>query len=130
MNNREQHLLQMGFKYNPHQLQYELSKYDCLYRVEKFKFEAYTDHRWNIFIEDIKYDLETVKKQYYDDLKQHPAYDFAAKGNKKQLLDKYNALNSQYKEGMRPKLARRNMTEYAIRLEAQVNLLKELMNDK
>ena len=69
LTNRELELLQMGFRYNEHQLEYELSKYEVLYRVEIWKLTDYTDHKWNILMEDIKYDLEMVKKQYYDDLK-------------------------------------------------------------
>ena len=32
LTNRELELLQMGFRYNGHQLEYELSKYEVLYR--------------------------------------------------------------------------------------------------
>ena len=128
LTNRELELLQMGFKYNPHQLQYELSKYDCLYRVEKFKFEAYTDHKWNILIEDIKYDLETVKKQYYDDLKQHPAYDFAQKEIKKKLKDEYNKYNSWLRQETQFKIGKGNPNLIReTELRAKVELLKELI---
>ena len=128
LTNRELELLQMGFKYNPHQLQYELSKYDCLYRVEKFKFEAYTDHKWNILIEDIKYDLETVKKQYYDDLKQRPAYDFAVKEFKKKLKDEYNKYNSCLQQETQFKIGKGNPNLIReTELRAKVELLKELI---
>ena len=84
LTNRELELLQMGFRYNEHQLEYELSKYEVLYRVEIWKLSDYTDHKWNILIEDIKYDLEMVKKQYYDDLKRHSAYKLREKQIKQQ----------------------------------------------
>ena len=67
LTNRELELLRMGFRYNEHQLEYELSKYGSNWHVDFFKLSDYTDHKWNILIEDIKYDLQMVKKQYYDD---------------------------------------------------------------
>lgn len=128
LTNRELELLQMGFKYNPHQLQYELSKYDCLYRVEKFKFEAYTDHKWNILIEDIKYDLETVKKQYYDDLKRRSAYKFAEKELKQKLKDSYNKYNSWLQQETQFKIGKGNPNLIReTELRAKVELLKELI---
>ena len=56
-------------------------------------------------------------------------YEFGEKEFKKKLRDKYNALNSQYQEGMIPKLGRYKLTEEAIKLEGKVELLKELMNE-
>ena len=125
--NRELELLQMGFRYNEHQLEYELSKYDCLYRVEKFKFEAYTDHKWNILMEDIKYDLQMVKKQYYDDLKQHPAYDFAVKEFKKKLTDKLNHYKSNLQDETKVKLNRLANKEKIRELEIRIETIKELL---
>ena len=94
MNNREQQLLQLGFKKSEQQQTFYLSKYEQGWYIDFWKISDYTDHKWNILMEDIKYDLETVKKQYYDDLKQHPAYDFAVKEFKKKLADKLNHYKS------------------------------------
>ena len=127
LTNRELELLQMGFRYNEHQLEYELSKYEVLYRVEIWKLTDYTDHKWNILIEDIKYDLETVKKQYYDDLKQRPAYDFAVKEFKKKLKDEYNKYNSWLQQETSSKLDRSPNFKRETELRAKVELLKELI---
>ena len=94
LTNRELELLQMGFRYNEHQLEYELSKYEVLYRVEIWKLTDYTDHKWSILMEDIKYDLQMVKKQYYDDLKRHSSYNFAQKQIKQKILDLKNKYKS------------------------------------
>ena len=127
LTNRELELLQMGFRYNEHQLEYALSKYDVLYRVEIWKLSDYTDYKWNILMEDIKYDLETVKKQYYDDLKQHPAYSFAVKEKNKQIKDKINALKSKLAEEKRQKLTKTINQERVEELEVQIKILQELL---
>ena len=127
MNNREQQLLQMGFRYNEHQLEYELSKYEVLYRVEIWKLTDYTDHKWNILMEDIKYDLEMVKKQYYDDLKQNPAYYFAVKEFKKKLTDKLNHYKSNLQDETKVKLNRLANKEKIRELEIKIETVKELM---
>jgi len=127
LTNRELELLQMGFRYNEHQLEYELSKYEVLYRVEIWKLTDYTDHKWNILMEDIKYDLEMVKKQYYDDLKQHPAYDFAVKEFKKKLTDKLNHYKSNLQDETKVKLNRLANKEKIRELEIKIETIKELM---
>ena len=127
LTNRELELLQMGFRYNEHQLEYELSKYDSTWYVDFWKLSDYTDHKWNILIEDIKYDLEMVKKQYYDDLKQHPAYSFAVKEKNKQIKDKINALKSKLAEEKRQKLTKIINQERVKELEVQIKILQELL---
>lgn len=54
-------------------------------------------------------------------------FNSAKKEFKKKLRDKYNALNSQYTEGMIPKMGRHKLTEEAIKLEGKVELLRELI---
>ena len=73
LTNRELELLQMGFKHNANQTAYILFKYDSNWYIDFWKLSDYTVHKWNILMEDICYDLQMVKKQYYDDLKQHSA---------------------------------------------------------
>ena len=128
LTNRELELLQMGFRYNEHQLEYELSKYEVLYRVEIWKLTDYTDHKWNILMEDIKYDLETVKKQYYDDLKRHSSYNFAQKEMKKKLKDEYNKYNSWLQQETQFKMGKGNPNLIKeTELRVKVELLKELI---
>lgn len=123
-------LCKLGFEANEHQKCFSLSKYNSTWYIDFWKISEYTDHKWNIFIEDIKYDLKTIKNQYYDDLKQHPAYNFAQKEFKKKLKDKFNHLNSNLQQLNNFKMDKTVNQEARIRLESQVKLLKELMNDK
>ena len=71
---------------------------------------------------------QTWSNSFYDCVS--AGYEFGEKEFKKKLRDKYNALNSQYTEGMIPKMGRHKLTEEAIKLEGKVELLKELMNGK
>ena len=131
LTNRELELLQMGFKRNANQTAYILFKYDSNWYVDFWKLTDYTDHKWNILMEDIKYDLEMVKKQYYDDLKRHSAYNFAQKEIKKKLKDEYNKYNSRLRQETQFKIGKGNpnlMRETELR--AKVELLKELINEK
>ena len=55
------------------------------------------------------------------------SYKMAQKEFKKEIKDKYNHYNSKLKEATKTKLDRRDRTEYIIKLEAKVELLKEMM---
>ena len=123
---REIQLLQMGFRYNEHQLEYELSKYEVLYRVEIWKLSDYTDHKWNILIEDIKYDIEMVKKQYYDDLKRHSAYKLCEKQIKQQILDLKNKYKSHLQEETNCKIGKNINFVKTTELKAKISTLIEL----
>jgi len=127
MNSREIELLKLSFDKNEHQQSFGLSKYEETWYVDFWKIRDYTDHKWNILIEDIKYDLERTKKQYCEALKKSEGYNFAQKEFKKEIKDKYNHYNSKLKEATKTKLDRRDRTEYVIKLESKVELLKELM---
>ena len=129
LTNRELELLQMGFRYNEHQLEYELSKYEVLYRVEIWKLTDYTDHKWNILIEDIKYDLKMVKKQYYDDLKRRSAYKFAQKEIKQQILDLKNKYKSHLQEETNCKIGKNINFVRETELKAKISTLIELPNN-
>ena len=126
LTNRELELLQMGFKFNPYQLEYTLSKYDVLYRVEIWKLSDYTDHKWNILMEDICYDLQMVKKQYYDDLKRHSAYKFAEKQIKQQILDLKNKYKSHLQEETNCKIGKNINFVKETELKAKISTLIEL----
>ena len=126
LTNRELELLQMGFTHNANQTAYILFKYDSNWYVDFWKLSDYTDHKWNILMEDIKYDLQMVKKQYYDDLKQHPAYSFAVREKNKQIKDKINALKSKLAEEKRQKLTKIVTQERVKELEVQIKILQEI----
>jgi hypothetical protein len=125
---REIQLLKMGFRYNEHQLEYELSKYDVLYRVEIWKLSDYTDHKWSILMEDICYDLQMVKKQYYDDLKRHSAYKFHEKEIKQKILDLKNKYKSHLQEETNCKIGKNTNFIRETELKAKISVLIELEN--
>ena len=126
LTNRELQLLQMGFRYNEHQLEYELSKYEVLYRVEIWKLTDYTDHKWNILMEDIKYDLQEVKKRYYEDLKRRSAYKFAQKEIKQQILDLKNKYKSHLQEETNCKIGKSINFVRETELKAKISVLIEI----
>ena len=126
LTNRELELLQMGFRYNEHQLEYELSKYEVLYRVEIWKLTDYTDHKWSILMEDIKYDLQMVKKQYYDDLKRHSSYNFAQKQIKQKILDLKNKYKSHLQEETNCKIGKNINFVRETELKAKISVIVEL----
>jgi len=128
LTNRELELLQIGFRYNEHQLEYTLSKYDVLYRVEIWKLSDYDDHKWSILMEDICYDLQMVKKQYYDDLKRHSAYTFAQKEIKQQILDLKNKYKSHLQEETNCKIGKNTNFVKETELKVKISTLIELEN--
>jgi hypothetical protein len=127
MKQREIDLLKLNFEKNEHQKSFQLSKYDSSWYVDFWKISDYTDHKWNILIEDIKYDLEMVKKRYFEDLKQHPAYDFAQKEIKQKLLNKLNHYKINLQDETKVKLNRLANKEKIRELEIRIETLKQLM---
>lgn len=69
------------------------------------------------------YDTNDTEEHFTEGL------EVAQKEFKKKLKDLYNAKNSQYKELTKPKLGRKEMTVYTIKLEAEVKLLQKLIED-
>lgn len=126
LTNRELELLQMGFKRNVNQTAYILFKYDSNWYVDFWKLTDYTDHKWNILIEDIYYDLEMVKKQYYDDLKRHSAYKFHEKEIKQKILDLKNKYKSHLQEETNCKIGKNINFVREIELKAKISALIEL----
>ena len=126
LTNRELELLQMGFTHNANQTAYILFKYDSNWYVDFWKLSDYTDHKWNILIEDIKYDLQMVKNQYYDDLKQHSAYKFREKQIKQQILDLKNKYKSHLQEETNCKIGKNINFVKETELKAKISTLIEL----
>ena len=126
LTNRELELLQMGFTHNANQTAYILFKYDSNWYVDFWKLSDYTDHKWNILMEDIKYDLEMVKKQYYDDLKRHSAYNFAQKQIKQKILDLKNKYKSHLQEETNCKIGKNINFVRETELKAKISVIVEL----
>ena len=126
LTNRELELLQMGFTHNANQTAYILFKYDSNWYVDFWKLSDYTDHKWNILMEDIYYDLEMVRKQYYDDLKRHSAYKFREKQIKQQILDLKNKYKSHLQEETNCKIGKNINFVKETELKAKISTLIEL----
>jgi hypothetical protein len=127
MRNREHQLLKIGFIKNVDQQCFSTYKYDVLWTVDFYKISDYNEIRWNILIDDLIFDLREVKKQYYDDLRVHPAYLFCAKENKKKILDLLNKYRADLEQVNHFKLDKTVNQELRIRLEAKVDILKEII---
>jgi hypothetical protein len=131
MSSREQQLLSLGFKKNEHQRCFQLSKYEEQWHIDFWRLTDYTDQKWNILIEDIRYDLSEVKKQYFEGLRQSHGYELARKEVKKKLLDKLNHLRAYYENLTRSKLDKRSYNFKAkTELQANIVLLKGLLETK
>ena len=126
LTNRELKLLQIDFKRNENQTAYILFKYDSNWYVDFWKLSDYTDHKWNILMEDIKYDLEMVKKQYYDDLKRHSSYNFVQKQIKQQILDLKNKYKSHLQEETNCKIGKNINFVRETEIKAKISTLIEL----
>ena len=77
-------------------------------------------------MEDIKYDLEMVKKQYYDDLKRHSAYKFREKQIKQQILDLKNKYKSHLQEETNCKIGKNINFVREAELKAKISVIVEL----
>ena len=129
MNSREIELKKLGFELNNDQRCFYRWKYNSLYIFDFYDVENLSDVRWSIRIEDYKKYLQKSKEELENSELYLLGFNSAQKEFKTKLKDKYNAKNSQYKELTKPKLGRKEMTVYTIKLEAEVNLLKQLLND-
>lgn len=130
MKSREHQLLKLGFHLNEHQDCYILSKYDKLWYVDFNKITDYKQNRWDVLIDDLIYDITALKKQWYDDLRAHPAYELREKEAKKQILDLLNKYRADLEQVNHFKLDKTVNQEAKIRLEAKVEVLKELYESK
>ena len=124
---REIELFKLGFVKNEHQLCYGMYKYDSSWIVDFRDIYESTNYDWNCHIENLKFELRETKKQYFKEVKESFTYNFSQKQFKKEIKDKYNHYNSKLKEATKTKLDRRDRTEYVIKLEAKVELLKSMM---
>ena len=129
MNSREIELKKLGFELNNDQRCFHRWKYNSLYIFDFYDVENLSDVRWSIRIEDYKKYLQKSKEELENSELYLLGFNSAQKEFKRKLKDLYNAKNSQYKELTKPKLGRKEMTVYTIKLEAEVNLLKQLLND-
>jgi hypothetical protein len=127
---REIQLLRLGFHLNEHQDCYILYKYDITCYTEFWKIADYKQNRWDVFIANLIYDLQTAKKQFYVDLRASEGYKLRAKEDKKQILDKLNKYRSWLAEETRSKMGRNPNYQREVELRSKVEILKELYDSK
>jgi len=95
MKNREIELYKLGFAKNEHNYTFfHTYQYVHSWYIDFYSVYEPDEEFWQDYLKGLKSDLQEAKKQYYDDLKQHPAYDFAVKEFKKKLTDKLNHYKS------------------------------------
>ena len=127
MEDREIELKKLGFELNNDQRCFHRWKYNSSYIFDFYDVENLSDVRWSIRIEDYKKYLQKSKEELENSELYLLGFNSAQKELKRKLKDKYNHYNSKLKEATKTKLDRRDRTEYIIKLEAKVVLLKEMM---
>ena len=128
LNSREIELKKLGFELNNDQRCFYQWKYNSSYIFDFYDVENLSDKRWSIRIEDYKKYLQKSKEELENSELYLLGFNSAQKQFKKEIKDKYNHLNSKLKEINTFKLDKTVNQEARIRLESQVELLKELMN--
>lgn len=129
MRSREHQLLRLGFKPNEHQRVFKMYKYGVGWAIDFHDITDYDDSKWNILIDDLIYDLQEVKKQFYIYLKESDFYIFAKKEFKKKILDELNKYKSWYAQETQCKMGRGNPNLIReTELRSKINVLIELQN--
>ena len=127
INEREIELKKLGFELSNDQRCFYRWIYNSLYIFDFYDVGNLSDVRWSIRIEDYKKYLQKSKEELENSELYLLGFNSAQKEFKKEIKDKYNHYNSKLKEATKTKLDRRDRTEYIIKLEAKVELLKEMM---
>lgn len=92
--------------------------------------EVLYSQKHNEILMKLWWDTFRIPKEYFgEDELYILGFNSAQKEFKKEIKDKYNHYNSKLKEATKTKLDRRDRTEYIIKLEAKVELLKQMLND-
>ena len=127
---REIDLLKLGFEKNEHQQTWISFKYDQNYYADFNKVLEYDSDRWIDFIESIKNAYIKAKNSIEQSDNYVLGFISAEKQNKKKIKDKYNHLNSLLRDEKYIKLTKTLNIEKINKLEIEVNLLKELIDEK
>lgn len=127
MNVREIQLRKLGFHLNEHQDCYILFKYDSTWYIDLEKIRDYDEIKWSILIDDLIYDLQQTKIYFIGDLKESEGYSLAKKEIKQKLLNELNKYRSWLQQLAHFKLDKTVNQEAIIRLEAKVEVIKQLI---
>ena len=128
MNSREKQLLQLGFEKNSHQKCYGRYEHNKMWTFDFWDIEGFSDTRWNIAIENYKKFLREAEIELEQDELYLLGRDSAQKEIKQKLLDKLNHLRSDYQQQTQSKLDRSPNYKRETELQAQITLLKDLIN--
>jgi hypothetical protein len=128
MKAREHQLLQFGLEKNEHQRCFHMFKYNADWYVDFWEVEELDGYEWSVLINDLTYKITKAKNKFYDDLREHPAYEFRAKENKKQILDLLNKYKSWYADETRCKMGRSPNYQRELELKNKIDILIELQN--
>lgn len=130
--NREHQLFRLGFEKNKHQETFIAFKYDRHWYVDFWEVGELDGYEWSVLIEHLIDGFRRAKNHWFDVLREHPAYSFAAKESeasyKKQILDTLNKYRADLQQVNHFKLDKTVNQEARIRLEAKVEVLIELQN--
>ena len=125
---REHQLLRLGFEKNQHQETYIAFKYDRHWYVDFWEVEELDGYEWSVLMEHLTEGFKRAEKHWYEGLREHPAYSFAEKELKKQILDLLNKYRADLQQVNRSKLDKTVNQEARIKLESKVEVLIELQN--
>lgn len=128
MKNREHQLLRLGFEKNKHQETYIAFKYDRHWCVNFWEVQELDGYEWSVLIEHLIDGFKRAKKHWFEGLREHPAYSFATKELKKQILDLLNKYRADLEQVNHFKLDKTVNQEARIKLKSKVEVLLELQN--
>ncbi len=121
-------LYKLGFEKNDHQQSFGMYKYGGPWTIDFRELEQ-GEELWSSWLSLLKTRIKLAKNLQELEFIESDGYKFAKKQFRKNLMDKFNGLNSVYKELSKPKLGRRNITEFGLKLEGKVELLKEMLKN-
>lgn len=128
MENREHQLLRLGFEKNTHQETFIAFKYDRHWYVDFWEIGELDGYEWSFLIEDLIKGFKRAEKHWIEGLREHPAYSFAEKELKKQILDLLNKYRADLSQVNHFKLDKTVNQELRVKLESKVEVLLELQN--
>lgn len=124
-------LLKFGFKKNEDQQTYILSKSNNIWYVDFWEVEELDGYEWSVLIDDLTYSLTKAKNHWFDGLREHPAYNFAKKEFKKEILDNLNKYRAQLQQETQCKMGRGNPNLIKeTELRAKIKVLQELLKQQ
>lgn len=128
---REHQLLRLGFEKNQHQETFIAFKYDRHWYVDFWEVEELDGYEWSVLMEHLIKGFKTAKKHWYDGLREHSAYKFRAKEDKKHILDLLNKYRSWLQQETQCKMGKRSPNfARELELKSKISILKGVYDSK